>query len=228
MLVEKRKIMRTKKFYTTKATLLSIAIFFAVAVTAQQHIIQDKNNTRPEITRKFSSPPAINPSAFFATQHNGYNEIRWSAGLEQDTRKYIVEYSTDGIYYQSAGEIISTTGHYLLKHQTFEIAPMLYRLRIEDLEGRSVYSQNILLQGIGVSPVKIYPTIITGNTVNVIAGLPVERIAVYAGNGQQVFAKEISGNTESISVVLPSLGKGMYWMHFMGQGWKTTSQFIVP
>ena len=218
--------MKSAIFYTAKTTLLTLQLVITASLYAQQYITQDKNDTRPEITRQFSQAPMI--SSFIATQQNGYNEIQWTTRLEQDTRKYIVEYSNDGIYYQSAGEALSATGKYLLKHQTFEIVPLLYRLRIEDLEGRSVYSQNILLQGISTSPVKIFPTIISGNTVNVIADFPVEHISVYAGNGQQVFTKAIGGKSESITVVLPSLGKGMYWMHFTGQGWKSTSQFIVP
>lgn len=218
--------MRKTIFYNPKITLLILYIFTSAFVYGQQNVIQDKDNTRPGVARTFSSPPAIN--AFMATQHNGYNEIRWNAGLEQDTRKFIVEFSTDGIHYQSAGEAVSTTGQYLLKHQTFEIAPLLYRLKIEDLAGRYTYSQNILLQGTDINPVKIYPTIITGNTVNIIADFPVERINVFAGNGQQVFSKEIGGKMEAITVVLPSLGKGMYWVHAWGQGWKTTSQIIIP
>ena len=218
--------MRQTIFYNPRATLLILYIFTSAFVYGQQNIIQDKDNTRPEITRQFSSPPAI--TSLMATQHNGYNEIQWSARMEQETRKFIVEFSDNGIHYQSAGEVVSANGQYLLKHPTFEIAPLLYRLRIEDLSGRHTYSQSILLQGIDIAPVKIYPTIITGNTVNVIADFPVERINVFAGNGQQVFSKEIGGKMEAITVVLPSLGKGMYWMHFWGQGWKTTSQFIVP
>jgi hypothetical protein len=223
MISRKQKIMR--KVIPAKAALLLFASFVCTIVFAQPELIQDKNNTRPEITRQFSSPPVI--TALVATQHNGYNEIQWGARLEQDTRKFFVEYSTDGINYQSAGEAIASTGNYSLKHQTFEIAPMLYRLRIQDLEGRSAYSKNILLQGVNISPVKIYPTIINGNTVNIIADFPVEQIVVFAGNGQQVYTKQVGGQAESITVVLPSLGKGMYWMHFIGQGWKTTSQFIV-
>ncbi|HEV7781109.1 MAG TPA: hypothetical protein VGO58_07565 [Chitinophagaceae bacterium] len=218
--------MKKKTIHTAKSGLLVIALILSASSFAQQEVIQDKNDTRPEITRQFGLSPMV--TSFIAIQNNGYNEIQWSARLEQETRRYIVEYSDDGVHFHSAGEAVSTTGNYLLKHQTFTITPLLYRLRIESMEGRSVYSQSILLSGIKIDPVKIYPTIISGNTVNLIADFPVERIAVFAGNGQQVFTKEIGGKMESITVVLPALGKGMYWMHFIGQGWKTTSQFIVP
>ena len=78
-----------------------------------------------------------------------------------------------------------------------------------------------------VSPITIYPTIITGNTVNVNTSLAVERIVIYSGNGVQVFAKEMNGQRDFIPLVIPSLGKGIYWMTFYGNGWKTTSKFII-
>lgn len=218
--------MRKTIFFKINATLLILYSLIGTHSYGQQNIIQDKDNTRPEITRQWSSPPMI--GAFVATQHNGYNEIQWNAKMEGDTRKFIVEYSTDGVVYQSAGEATATNGVYLFKHQTFEVMPMLYRLKIEDLSGRYTYSQNILLQGVNISPVKIYPTIIQGNTVNIISEFPVERINIIAGNGQIAYTNDPGGKEQSITVVLPSLGKGMYWVHCHGKGWKTTGQIIVP
>jgi hypothetical protein len=37
---------------------------------------------------------------------------------EEDTRRFIVEYSADGINYQSAGELTPLKGDYSLKHYT--------------------------------------------------------------------------------------------------------------
>ena len=212
---------------TVRAGLLLFAMIQGSALFAQQNITMDKNDTRPEITRQFTQPAMI--TGFSAVEYNGYNEIQWTASGEQDTRILIVEYSDNGVYFQSAGEALSTTGFYQLKHQTFETSPLLYRVKIEDKEGRFSYSPSVLLGGIDVHLVKVYPTIITGNTVNVIATFPVERIDVFNGSGQRVFSKEIAGRDESLTVVLPSLGKGMYWMHFSGRaGWKTTEKIIIP
>jgi hypothetical protein len=45
---------------------------------------------------------------------HGYNEIQWSAVAKEDTRRFIVEYSVDGINYQSAGELTPLAGNYSL------------------------------------------------------------------------------------------------------------------
>ena len=81
---------------------------------SQQHIIAGKDDTRPEITAQQYMPAKI--YRFSATQMNGYNEIKWLAAAEEDTRRFIVEYSVDGITYQSAGELTPVTGDYTLKH----------------------------------------------------------------------------------------------------------------
>jgi hypothetical protein len=50
---------------------------------------------------------------------------------EEDTRRFIVEYSADGVNYQSAGELTSLAGNYTLKHYTLDTRTFLYRIRME-------------------------------------------------------------------------------------------------
>lgn len=214
-----------------KATFPLIAVFFITCfhssiLYGQQYVIANKDNTRPEVGRYSNSPVAI--ASFTATAFNGYNEIQWSALSDQGTRKFIVEYSFDGLDFQSAGQVLSANGIYNLKHYTFNTNPLLYRIRIEELNGTFYNSKNILLDGTDVSPVKIYPTIVAGSVVNVNAGLPVERITVTSADGGQMFAKDLNGVRDFIPVALPSLSKGMYWMTFYGDNWKSTTKFIIP
>lgn len=203
----------------------AVAITSSLAVAGQQHVIADKNNTRPEIERQFRNPVGI--AGLSAIRQNGYNEIRWSAIAENDVRKYIVEYTEDGVNYQSGGEVLSNKGNYAVRHQTFSMAPMLYRLRIEELNGKYQYSANVLLEGGDISPVSIYPTIVTGNVLNVVAGFPVERITVISGSGERVYTQEVAGRSEYMTITLPSLAKGMYWISFDGRGWRSTTKFII-
>jgi hypothetical protein len=227
LIKRKYKIMRKRKSYNRiVAFSLFLSLLLSVNSYAQQDVIANKNNTRPEITRPFNNPVGI--TYFSATRQNGYNELQWSSNRENDTWQYVVEYSTDGIYYSSAGVVQAHTGNYKLNHHTFENYAMLYRLRIEGKDGKHVYSRPIMLDGRTHSPVKIYPTIVTGNTVNVISELPIERITVTATDGQQVYIQDVGGKSNYIYVGIPSLGKGIYWMSFIGQGWTSTGKFIIP
>jgi hypothetical protein len=84
-----------------------------------------------------------------------------------------------------------------------------------------------MLDGVEVSPVKIYPTIVTGSELNATSGFPVERVAIVSNDGQQVFAKDLNGVRDFIPLALPTLNKGLYFITFYGNGWKTTSRFMV-
>lgn len=204
--------------------MLAVSVFTAYS---QQDLIANKNNTRTDVTRPFSNPTSV--SFFSAQRENGLNEIKWASFNGQNATKFIVEYSTDGIHYQSAGEVVANPGNYEFKHHIFEIHPLLYRLKIEGTDGKYAYSQTIFLDGMDNSPVKIYPSIITGGSLHAIANLPVERIAVTTSNGQQLFAQSVGGNDNYLSVPIPaSLAKGMYWITFTGQGWQSTGKFIIP
>ncbi len=200
------------------ATLLSSA-------NAQQHVIANKDNTHPEQSQQQYAVARV--FLFSAVQMNGYNEIRWSATSEQDTRRYIVEYSTDGLHYQTAGEVIPNNGTYLLKHTILDPRTFLYRLRIEKKDGRFVNTPSYWMEGAITPSVILYPTIIENNTVNLVMGMPVQRIAVIATDGREIFTKQMGGLTGSTQVVIPSIGRGNYFMVFYGNGWKSSEKFIV-
>jgi hypothetical protein len=211
-----------------KATFPMIAglIFLSAGNSfSQQNVIANKDNTRPELNREIYAPARI--TSFTATRNNGYNDIRWATLSEESTRRFIVEYSYDGINFMSAGQALSSNSSYTLNHSSLDTRPMLYRIRIEDHGQRSYFSDNVFLDGIAIAPVEIYPTIVTGDVVNVNAAFPVERITITAGDSRQVFAKDLNGVRDFIPIVIPSLNRGMYFMTFYGNGWKHTQQFIV-
>jgi hypothetical protein len=210
----------------TTFPLLTAMILCSATVLAQPNVTNQKDNTHPEVNTISTSPAFI---AFFrAARFNGYNDIEWTALAEQDTRKYIIEYSINGVDYTSAGELMAGQGSYHLKHNLSDERPLLYRVKAEQLNGKYFYSASIILKGIPDEPVKIYPTIITGSIVNVIAQWPVEKISIYSEGGAQVLIKDMGGKTDRMTVGLPGLGKGLYFITFYGREWKSTSKFIIP
>ena len=191
----------------------------------QQHVIDKKDETHPEIATQQSAPAKI--YLFKAVPMHGYNEIEWSAVAEQDTRRFIVEYSADGINYQTAGELTPFDGVYKLKHYTLDQQTFLYRIRMEKKDGRFFNSSAFLLGGIDARPVKLYPTIVEGNTVNLQMYLPVQRIQIISLDGKQVMQKDIGANAGFTQVSIPVMNKGTYLMTFYGNGWQSTEKFIV-
>lgn len=191
----------------------------------QQHVIDKKDETHPEIAAQQSSHAKI--YLLSAVPGNGYNEIQWSTVAEQDTRRFIVEYSADGVNYQTAGEVTPFDGVYKLKHYILDERTFLYRIRMEKKDGRFLHSSAFLLGGIDARPVKLYPTIVEGSTVNLQMYLPVQRVNIISLDGKQVMQKDISGNIGFTQVSIPLLSKGTYLMTFYGNGWQSTEKFMV-
>lgn len=193
---------------------------------AQQSVIANKDNTRPDMDRIHGSPSAV--TQFAATSFNGYNEVNWTVFTPVNTQRYILEYSVNGVDYQTAAEVIPNGTSYNIKHLSPSTVPMMYRVRSQPIKGQSSYSQPFMLEGKALSPVTVYPTVISGNMVNINAAWPVERIDVFSSDGVQVLGKNINGQRDFIPLAVPSLAKGMYWVTFYGNGWKTTEKIIVP
>ena len=219
--------MRKVILQLVKAT-FPIAAGFSILINpayAQQNIIAGKDDTHPEITAQQYSPAKIYKLG--AVQMHGYNEIQWSAVSEQDTRRYIVEYSADGINYQSAGELTPLAGNYSLKHYTLDTRTFLYRIRMEKKDGRFYNSISFLLNGVDIAPVKIYPTIVEGYTLNLRITFPVHRMSIISPDGKQVMAKDLGGIVGTTQVAIPVLNKGQYLVTFYGNGWQSTEKFMV-
>jgi hypothetical protein len=202
-----------------------------VEAFGQQHIIANKDRTRPEINESLYQPAFI--TSLGIKRMNGYNEISWTALREYDTRKYVVEYSLDGIDFLAAGETVANAGTYRFNHSyldghLFDDPPVLYRIRAEQFNNQSYYSESVMLEGDAFSPVKIFPTIIEGNELRIQADWPVEKILVVNSSGQLVFSKDVGGLRDFMTVTVPAFGKGIYFITFHGRHWKTTSRFIVP
>src|SRR6185503_12969443 len=195
------------------------------AVYGQQNIIDKKDDTHPEISAQQSLPARI--YQFSATRLNGYNEIKWQAAAEDDTKKFIVEYSSDGINFQSAGEVTPITGIYTLKHHTLDTKTFLYRIKMEKKDGRFFNTGVFLLGGVDARPVTLYPTIVENNTLNLQMYLPVDRMNILSTDGKQVMQKDFGGTSGFTQISIPVLSKGTYLVTFYGNGWQSTEKFMI-
>src|SRR6188474_1285880 len=219
--------MRKVILQLVKATFLILAGFstFISSAYSQQNIIAGKDDTHPEIAAQQYSSAKI--YKLNAVQMHGYNEIEWSAVAEEDTRRFIVEYSSDGVNYQSAGELKPLAGNYSFKHYTLDTRTFLYRIRMEKKDGRFFNSVRFLLGGVDIAPVKIYPTIVEGNTLNLKMAFPVHRMNIISLDGKQVMQKDLGGIAGTTQVSIPVLNRGQYLVTFSGNGWQSTEKFMI-
>lgn len=219
--------MRTNYFRPAALPLLMMLMLCAwmPKLSAQQYYRSNDANYLG--LRDVNGNTPVTLTTFTAERYTGYNEIEWDISRENNTRKYIVEYSLNGIDYQTAGEVLPGS-NYDFRHYTGDNRPVLYRLQAEQLDGKFLYSGTIRLSGDVVSPVKVYPTVVTGNHVNVNATLPVERVTLTRPDGTVAFVKDLNGQKDYITLNIPVLGKGMYFLTCFGNKWTTTDKLLIP
>ena len=151
-----------------------------------------------------------------ATGFTVYNEIRWKTNNEQNVSYFNVEFSTDGVNYTSAGRInaINNPASNIYSYQHFIIGytKLFYRIKITEKNGQISYSYIATVEKKESPHIKIYPTLIKDNRLNIISDKPVEQILIYSAEGKKVFQSSPSNltNTVNISITLPALQNGFY------------------
>ncbi|RYY53444.1 MAG: T9SS type A sorting domain-containing protein [Chitinophagaceae bacterium] len=204
---------------------------FAVAslsvAGAQQWVVQNKDQTRPnpneqDITGSYNSTVAL--------PFSGYNEINWTSGTGSDATRFVVEYSIDGLQFQTAAEQVATgnTSSYTVKHYTQSNEPLLYRIRSVNSAGKSATSRNFMVDGVPLAPLRIITNTTNSNVLNVNSNWPINRVNIFSLDGTQVLARDLNGQREFIPIAIPDLGKGMYIVHFLGDGWKHSEKILIP
>ena len=154
--------------------------------------------------------------SFSGTRQTGYNELKWKITAEQNIRRYIIEYSRNGLSWFTAGEVTALNQPdsriYSFRHYSTEAGNWVYRLRIEDNSGAARYSPVITISNKETGSIKVFPTLITTNTIQVLAEKAVNRITVTDAFGRQVLSKDLNRQQGYFTVDLPALSRGMYWV----------------
>ena len=173
----------------------------------------------------------LNLISFSGASMNGYNELKWVTESEENMDKYIVEYSTDGINYSTAGEVLSENianrNIYTYHHTIINTTTVYYRLKMSESDGTHKYSPVITIGPDKKTGVKIYPTSITNGRVNIISPQPVERVIITNTTGLQLLSKEMNGARGYFTIPIPALQKGIYIIRVSGKDFQQTEKIIV-
>lgn len=173
----------------------------------------------------------LNLISFSGTPMAGYNELKWITESEEALDKYTIEYSTDGVRYATAGEVLSGNNAnrhiYTYRHTIVNTTTIYYRLKISEVDGTFEFSPVISIGPDTKTGIKVYPTSVTNGKVNIISWQPVERVVVTNTNGLQVFSREMSGTTGYFTIEVPSLQKGIYIIRVAGKDFQKTEKIVI-
>ncbi len=171
------------------------------------------------------------------TETNSHPELTWTMKTIATGTRFVVEYSTDGKYYQTAGEIASREGQ--LRYQFTDIdrtvqSTQYYRIAVVLQDQLLVYSAILHYQPVSdhLGKLQISPNPFSGVTWIRLSGSEAGeyQYAVYSTDGRCIrtagFTKTASNN--SLMIDLNQFPAGTYWIRVQKKdgGFQVSQQLI--
>lgn len=156
---------------------------------------------------------------FNGTARGTYNELHWTSSDNGQAEKFFIEYSSDGIHFQTAGETPATNNPlnetYSFNHVISSTGRIYYRLQIRNRDGSTSYSVVIVLGNRDQSNIKIYPTIVTDRTIQVNSSSAIDKFTITDIAGRVVYTDNTSGRQGFFTIQIPALTKGVYLVNVL-------------
>ncbi len=157
--------------------------------------------------------------------------ISWATSYEENTSRFVVEYSTNGTNFISLEEI-AATGHatgstYSYRHINPSRGPAYYRIKQVDQDGQFRYSKTILL----VIQKDLRTPLLFPNpareSVNLLLPPSMKQVALslYENNGSLVKKYAVAAGQQNISLSVNELKPGLYYLLIESEGLKKTMSF---
>jgi hypothetical protein len=146
----------------------------------------------------------------------GYNELQWITVNEHNLSYFEIEYSQNGTNYLSAGRVNAVNGaaenKYSFQHFITGFTRFFYRIKIIDKDGKSNYSNVIILDKEERNSIKIYPSPVTNDQLNIISTKAVDRLTLFTAEGKKVFQATLNNVSGPINVPIPHFQSGIYFL----------------
>lgn len=169
--------------------------------------------------------------SFTGQKQNGFNQLKWTVTGAEQTRRFIIEYSSNGTSWQTAGEVAAINQAdnqlYTFRHNSTVPGKLYYRLQIEDFSGAVTYSPVITINNKESGTIKVYPTVVTDKQLRVTTDESLTNIKIMDSNGRLVFTKSLGGQQGYFIVDIPMLSKGMYWVQLQSLQKTETVKVLV-
>lgn len=159
--------------------------------------------------------------------------INWATGEEQNTDKFIIEYSSDGVQFSQAGKVTATGNangsSYSFQHINAGSGAIWYRIKQVDKDGRFTYSKNILLVFLkDKNSLTVFPNPASEIVhVSLPQAATTSTITVYDINGRIVYLlTSIPENRQVVSIPILAWRNGVYYLSLDQGGKKQTLQLL--
>lgn len=187
--------------------------------------IEDYQRRLPELANQYTFPRTISFSNGYAGVANvkanriiGANELYWTISGAQNVTDFYIEYSRDMRNFEQAGIVhllrTESTSDYVFRHQFHDRSLVYYRLAF--VRDGQILAYTPAVQVLDEeSQTKIFPTVVKGSTFHIQTGQPYEKLQVLNSASQSVYEKGLGNQTGTITVGLPPLQRGIYFVRLL-------------
>ncbi|MBC7902851.1 MAG: T9SS type A sorting domain-containing protein [Gemmatimonadaceae bacterium] len=160
-----------------------------------------------------SALPA-NLLSFTATKQGNSSHIKWSASNEVDFDRFIVERSSDALYFQSIGSVTGNKGtgksDYFFNDKYPASGVNYYRLKLADRNGDHTYSSVKSVTFERIQIFSVYPNpVVNSLFVQVAPGEVIKSVNLFAIDGKRINVKAVVNGSRA-TVPMTPLKKGSY------------------
>lgn len=154
--------------------------------------------------------------AFTANVQTGYNQLRWKTTSAVDIRSYLIEFSTDGTTWTTAGNVLPSESYgdslYDYKHATSYYGTIYYRLKMFAADNSFTYFRIISVDTDGTKgkEMQLFPTTITYGKLQVQLNESFVNMQVFNMQGQRLQVRNLQNQTGVIRLEVSGFNKGMY------------------
>ncbi len=159
------------------------------------------------------------------------NTINWSIGVTQTVvSKFEVEYSDDGIQWNSAGIVngIQNQTSYFLDHTIYSDKNILYRIRLYEATGKSYLSKEVMVKGSPESKIIVLPVPADDAvTVNSTSSDFTSQRKIYIINSMGAEVYEHNFATQNIYIHTSSYPDGYYIINVLDKGTISSNKILI-
>jgi hypothetical protein len=187
--------------------------------------IDEYKQRLPELANQNTFPRMISFPNGYAGVNNvktnrviGANELYWTLSGAQNVTDFYVEYSRDLRTFEQAGIVqllrANPGNQYVFRHPFNDQSLVYYRLAL--VRNGQVLAYTPAVQVLDEEArTKVFPTLVQGSTFYIETGTPYEKLEVVNTASQSVYQKGLGNQTGTITVGLPSLPKGIYFVRLL-------------
>ena len=179
----------------------------------------------------------VTVTGLMAVGQSNTNLLEWTTTTEANNAGFSIERSSDGAHFSTIGWVTSRNQGTVLTNYAYADKLMLtarnyYRLKIIDLNGKSAYTQAVLIGTAINSSTRIYPIPVKDQFTVEYKGTAGESIQIAVMNtaGQPIYTNTlaIAGNQQTMIINRTSAMKpGLYFLSIRSTGNKAYSSSII-